>query len=184
MPAVRQSDDAQEVSGLTGTKVFFVLLVLIVVAFVAIEIVGIGNNKVTQPATAGTANSTSSTPQVSCNDHPALCAMSSMLDPFSPKLQLAQQTFTLTTAAPQMKIAVPPDSKNNFRKATFKFEQGNNCATVHYTSSDEASSNLHDQTWPSDKSSTRPGSLVILQSGGVLQFQLVGSASPCELVLQ
>ena len=165
---------------MSGTKIFFVLLIVLFIAFVAIEVVGVRKNSEKPPAASGG----SSGPQLSCADHAALCGLNSMLDPFSPKLNLSQRTFALTSASPQIRIQVPPDAKNNFRMAAFKFPQNTKCASVHYLSSDEMDSKLHDQTWPQDKDGSGTGNLVILKSGGVLEFHLANLASQCQLVLQ
>ena len=107
---------------MSGTKIFFILLVLILIVFIAIEVVGAGKNG-SKPA-AGYSK---------CPGSP-FCSLSSMSGSFGTKLDLKKKTFNLTQASPHISVAVPPDDTNSFREAAFKFQQGSNCATVSYTS--------------------------------------------------
>ncbi len=163
---------------MSGTKLLFIFLILILIAFIAIEVFGVRKNSVNPP----TVSDGDDGPQVSCDDYPALCSMNTIMEPFSPKLTLTEKTFALTKASPELQIAVPPDEENSFRKAAFKFQQGSFCATVRYTSNGGKVSKLNDQTWPTKKDGVK-GTLVIVKSGGKLDVKLVGS-EPCVVALQ
>ena len=182
---------------MSGTRIFFIFLILILVAFVAIQVVGVSRNSVKTPSAAKGGGDDS----VSCDDYPVFCSMNSILDPFGPKLELKQKTFTVTKAAPELLINVDPDDKNSFRQAAFKFQQGNNCATVQYISnavgcpppgnecapsggSDTGNSDckLKYQTWPSCKDGLK-GKLSIVKGGGKLAIRLTGPG-PCVVALQ
>jgi len=177
-------------------KIFFIVLIVLIIAFVAIEVVGVGKNSSETAADYKGGGD----PVINCpgNKYQIFCSMNSMLDRFSPKLQLKQKTFTVTKTTQTLSVTVPADDKNSFRNATFKFNQGNNCATVEYISPATCSNSppscnsdlsklsndcrLKYQTWPTCKDGVK-GKLIVVKSGGTLDIKLTGQA-PCTVALQ
>jgi hypothetical protein len=179
-------------------KIFFLILVLVLVAFIAIEVVGVGKNSVEKPAGYSDGDAAIKCPG---KDYQVFCSMDSLLSPFSKKLELKKKTFTLTQGAPHIPISVDPDEKNSFREVGFKFQQGNDCAVVQFTgnaacpkasrpdcnsssamkpdkSSDECS--LKYQEWPCKDAKEK---LFAGKSGGKLDFQLKGMG-PCTVAVR
>jgi len=168
-------------------KIFFIVLIVLIIAFVAIEVVGVSTNS------GGTASGyKDGDPVINCpgSKYQIFCSMNSIMEPFGPKLKLNPTTFSLSKNKATLQVPVPADSKNSFRNAKFVFKQGTNCATVTYTSLDKDTSSsgnkpcsLQSQMWPTCDGKTT-SKLVITKSGGILDFRLAANAQSCQISLQ
>ena len=179
---------------MSGTKIFFIFLILLVVLFVVVEVIGAHNN-----STAAPGNCQAASDKLKCQkdaflsssgDHSSLQGMSTVLAPFSPRAQLTPKSFALSSSKKQPQLTAPADDSHPFRKVEVTMLPPG-CGTVTYKANGGVSSELKDlqqQEWPGDKDDTsKPANLVILKSGGTLDFGLNPKLSfkppTCEITL-
>jgi hypothetical protein len=177
---------------LSGSKIFFIFLILVVVLFVVVEVIGAHNNSTAQPGSCDAAPNKKQCEQDSFNssggqDHSTLQSMSTVLEPFSPKVQVKPKTFTLNSSTKkEQNLSVAADDSHSFRMAQFTLLP-KACGTVTYQASGNVPTAFKDfspQVWPGKADPSKPAKLIILKTGGTLDFELKPGAKTCAVTSQ
>ena len=158
-----------------AAKVFFVLLVLVAVAFFLTMRVGAKRHEQRLPD-----GDDQRTSYVESNPPPSWIA--SLIGPLSPKLELPRKTFQFGTAdlgpmTPGLVVEVP-EGKPQFRNATLHVITGCRAATdcsnvvIRYQSKNGEGHDLKldKQAWRPSKDKPDQASFVVLQHGGTVQM--------------
>jgi hypothetical protein len=178
---------------MSATKVVLIVLVLIIVLFVVLAVWGAGiNGKPTNDWHAFKADS-----------HPAIGKLGDLFGPPGPRLKPGELTpdppplkrmhpgsattpdkFILSAGDQPTKFDISPDSKDEFRQATFTVtRQG--CATLEYGTADGSGGKLKDQNWPHDgedpKNPTK-AKFQVLSAKGFLRVTFL--TSDCTLQME
>ena len=165
---------------MSGSKVVFVILVLVAVLFAAAMFLRPGSGSDETPDTFAS------------EDHPTLASMNSLVAPFAPKLQQngllpSMGTFDLSRV-PGYKVTVLPDTSHTFRVAQFTVFPSKACALVVYTPAD---SKGFDQGKPQDsdhavtKGHPEAFSFNVASAGGTLSIARRSplQTAPCTISL-
>jgi len=174
-------------------KVMLVLLILIIVVFVVAMALGPSFNS------KGSSNWTSFNPK----DHAIIASMGSMFGSAGPKLAATDLKpspaplrrahpltaaesgkFVLNTGDQPTTFEIAPDSKDQFREATFVVSRAG-CADIGYKTADGSGGKLDNKHWPADgKDPDHPTKVTfqVLSARGYFSFNLSGS--DCSVQLQ
>jgi len=161
-------------------KVFFIVLIVVAVAFALVLASGSSNNQASAPADEGNY----SPPAWSS-------AIGSLIGSFSPSLKLSPSSFRVQPGKEQQ-VSVPAGSQD-FRRATFEVTPCNSSsppahatpATIAYKSFANEGSDLKldSQTWQGTKKKPCVGAIIVLQHGGTLTLGCSGSQT-CTMTLE
>jgi len=170
-----------------NSKVFIVLLVLVVLAFVGFELMGIYNHSSSggEPVNAKTFDP---------SQYPEMSSMNDVLAPFSPKLKLPKTQYILTVQKPAASIEVPADSSNSLRQAKFALSSSD-CADLEYSAigaTDELNSQCGPQGTATCHSSNSHAALdllsasfVVTKGGGTITLErTIHTAGSCKVTLK
>jgi hypothetical protein len=154
---------------MTGMKILSIVLVFVVVLFIGFVVWG------TSPKVGQTTD-----PHVfNKQPHPILGALNGVLAPFSPKLDLTQKTFDLSSASPisPVVVKIPADTDHKFRISKFHLTPASvsGCAKIEYKAPNDDGDELgkvlpNPQQWPGSSDDPTQVSFTILQSGGNITF--------------
>lgn len=176
---------------MSGSKIFFIFLILVLVLFIVVEVIGY-NNSATQPGNCDKAPDKAKCQQESFSssgsqDHSTLQSMSTVLGPFSPKVQVKPKSFTLNSSTKkEQNLSVAADDSHSFRMAEFTLSPSG-CGTVTYRASGDVPSEFKDfspEVWPGTADASKPAKLIILKTGGTLDFELKPGAKTCAVTSQ
>jgi hypothetical protein len=160
----------------SGTKLVVILLVLILVLFVVFEVW----------------HPNSKQARFDPDSHPLISGLGNLFGPPGPKLKPSELTpnpppirrlhsvpvtgkFVLSAGDQPTQFDISPDSKSQFRQATFAVNR-HGCATIRYRTADGSGGKLNDKTWPNDGEDPKNPTKVtfqILSAKGLLAFTFV-----------
>jgi hypothetical protein len=136
-------------------KIMIVLLVLVAVLFVVVVVWGHGNNKKTGEWNTFKADSYPAIGNLgNLFGAPGPTLKATELSPSPAPLKRAHGTvaagkFALSKGDQPTTFKISPDSKNQFRQATFT-ATNQDCVVIEYKSADGSGGALSDQRWPED----------------------------------
>ena len=165
---------------MSGSKIVFVILVLIAVLFAVAMFLHPSSGS---DETADTFAS---------EDHPTLASMNNVVAPFAPKLQAtgllpAVGTFDLSRVA-SYKVKVLPDQAHTFRVAQFAAFPSKICALVVYTPADSSGfdkGQKQDADHAGSKANPQAFSFTVSSAGGTLSVARRSplQTTPCTISL-
>jgi hypothetical protein len=173
-----------EVMSVSSTKIVLIVLALCVVLFVVTIVWGVRTNTSKPQPTADNFESSSF--------FSTLESANQMLDPLAPKLDLSNKEFDLSraTLAAPVRVTIPADENQNYRKATFKLVP-EACARIEYKTLDGNGGDLSDQCYPlaqcgkpEAKKDPKSPTFTILKSAGTLTLSHTSPLPLQECVAQ
>ena len=178
-----------------AAKLFFVLLVVVAVAFFWTMWMGAGRNDSQKLPASDNKQKEDNERTTYAQNNPPPAWIGNLIGPFSPKLSMPQREFHITAAGLVVEVPGVPAGKPQFRNASLQVtslclppvkepEGDHYCPNVaiSYESKDEEGKNLklNSQGWKPTHDHPNQASLVILSKGGTIRMRCsppIGSLS-------